>query len=62
MDSDRYAAPEVIAQNMEQGRIGLKTGAGFLDYAGMDVAAYRKDRLGGFVARLNEMGLTRPPA
>lgn len=62
MDSDRYAAPEVIARNMEQGRIGLKTGAGFLDYAGMDVAAYRKDRLGGFVARLNEMGLTRPPA
>lgn len=62
MDSDRYAAPEVIARNMKQGRIGLKTGAGFLDYAGMDVAAYRKQRLGAFVERLNGMGLTRPPA
>jgi len=30
LGSDRYRAPEVIARNMEQGRIGLRTGATLL--------------------------------
>jgi 3-hydroxybutyryl-CoA dehydrogenase len=32
LGSDRYRAPEVISRNMREGRIGLRTGAGFLDY------------------------------
>lgn len=58
----RYAAPEIVQRNMAEGRIGLKTGAGFLDYAGLDVPAYRKERLGAFVQRLRDLGLGTGPA
>ena len=30
LGSDRYAAPEIVVHNMRDGRIGLKTGKGFL--------------------------------
>lgn len=61
LGSDRYRAPEVIARNMEQGRIGLRTGAGFLDYTGMNVDAYREQRLGALVDMLRHFKLARPP-
>jgi 3-hydroxybutyryl-CoA dehydrogenase len=61
LHSDRYRAPEVISRNMEQGRIGLRTGAGFLDYSGMDVDAYRERRLAALVDMLRHFGLARPP-
>ena len=57
----RFEAPEIVTRNMEEGRIGLSTGAGFLDYEGMDVAAYRQQRLTAFVGMLRHMGLLRPP-
>jgi 3-hydroxybutyryl-CoA dehydrogenase len=61
LGSDRYRAPEVIARNMEQGRIGLRTGAGFLDYTDMDVDAYREQRLAALVGMLRHFKLARPP-
>jgi len=61
LGSDRYRAPEVVARNMEQGRIGLRTGAGFLDYTGMDVEAYREQRLAALVDMLRHFKLARPP-
>ncbi|MGC2777208.1 MAG: 3-hydroxybutyryl-CoA dehydrogenase [Bradyrhizobium sp.] len=61
LHSDRYRAPEVIEKNMAEGRIGLRTGAGFLDYSGMDVAAYREQRLGALVDMLRHFKLARPP-
>jgi 3-hydroxybutyryl-CoA dehydrogenase len=61
LDSDRYAAPDIIERNMREGHIGLTTGKGFLDYEGLDVAAYRAERLKAFVGMLDHMGLTRPP-
>ncbi|WP_315718993.1 MULTISPECIES: 3-hydroxybutyryl-CoA dehydrogenase [unclassified Bradyrhizobium] len=61
LGSDRYRAPEVIEKNMAEGRIGLRTGAGFLDYSGMDVAAYREQRLGALVEMLRHFKLARPP-
>ena len=42
LHSDRYRAPEVISRNMQEGRIGMRTGAGFLDYAGKDIDAWRE--------------------
>lgn len=57
----RFAAPEVIERNMAEGRIGLKTGRGFYDYADRDVEAYRRERLKGFLAMLGHLGLARPP-
>ncbi|OAF01167.1 3-hydroxybutyryl-CoA dehydrogenase [Bradyrhizobium centrolobii] len=59
--SDRYRAPDVISRNMREGRIGLRTGAGFLDYSGLDVDAYRVERLKAMVDLLRHFGLARPP-
>lgn len=61
LQSERYAAPEIIERNMAEGRIGLRTGHGFLDYAGMDVDAYRNDRLAELATQLQRMGLAKPP-
>jgi 3-hydroxybutyryl-CoA dehydrogenase len=61
LGSDRYRAPDVIGNNMRDGRIGLRTGAGFLDYSGMDVDAYREKRLADLVNMLRHFGLARPP-
>jgi 3-hydroxybutyryl-CoA dehydrogenase len=61
LGSDRYRAPEVISRNMQDGRIGMRTGAGFLDYAGLDIAAYRERRLAELVELLRHFGLAKPP-
>lgn len=58
---ERFAAPAVIERNMAEGRIGLKTGRGFYDYEGRDIEAYRRERLGAFLAMLGHLGLARPP-
>ena len=59
--NERYAAPEIVERNMHEGRIGLRTRKGFLDYEGRDVDAYRRERLEAFVKLLAHFGLTRPP-
>jgi 3-hydroxybutyryl-CoA dehydrogenase len=61
LGSDRYRAPDVISNNMRDGRIGLRTGAGFLDYSGLDVDEYREKRLAELVNMLRHFGLARPP-
>jgi 3-hydroxybutyryl-CoA dehydrogenase len=61
LHSDRYRAPEVISNNMRDGRIGMRTGAGFLDYSGLDVDAHRERRLAAMVDMLRHLGLARPP-
>jgi 3-hydroxybutyryl-CoA dehydrogenase len=61
LGSDRYRAPEVITDNMRDGRIGMRTGSGFLDYSGLDIDAYREQRLAELVKLLQHFGLARPP-
>lgn len=61
LGSDRYRAPEVISKNMREGRIGLRTGAGFLDYSGFNVEQYREKRLAELLGMLRHFGLVRPP-
>ena len=61
LGSDRYRAPEVIANNMRDGRIGMRTGSGFLDYAGLDIDAHRERRLAELVDLLRHFKLARPP-
>lgn len=58
---DRYAAPDIIERNMAEGRIGLKTRQGFLNYDGVDVDAYREKRLAAFAELLRRLGLARKP-
>ncbi len=61
LGSDRYRAPDVISRNMREGRIGLRTGAGFLNYSCLDVDAYREQRLSELVDMLRHFGLARSP-
>ena len=61
LGDSRYAAPDIIATNMREGRIGMKTGQGFMNYEGVDQAAYREKRLAAFAAALRAMGLAREP-
>lgn len=52
---DRFEAPEIIQQNMANGRNGLLDGAGFMNYEGMDVPAYQKERIGAFAEMLRHL-------
>jgi 3-hydroxybutyryl-CoA dehydrogenase len=61
LHSERYAAPGIIGRNMAEGKIGLSTRQGFLDYSGMDVDAYRAERLKAFVDLLQHFELARSP-
>lgn len=58
VDADRYKAPQSVVQNMKSGRNGMRDGAGFYDWAGIDVADYRAKRLGAFVSLLKALDLT----
>ncbi len=60
-DEDRFAAPDIIEENMRENRIGLKTGKGFLDYKDMDIDHYRLERQREFVGMLKHMGMLRGP-
>jgi 3-hydroxybutyryl-CoA dehydrogenase len=62
IDKARYTAPEIVDRMMAEGRLGLKTGSGFYDYQGRDVAAYRRDVLGRTLGMLRHAGMLRPPA
>jgi len=61
LGDSRFAAPPIIERNMREGRIGMKTGQGFMNYEGIDLAAYREQRLAAFAAALRAMGLAREP-
>jgi 3-hydroxybutyryl-CoA dehydrogenase len=61
LGSERYAAPDIVERNMAEGRTGLRSGAGFLNYQGLDIEAYRRERLKAFVELLGHFGLNRPP-
>lgn len=54
----RFLPPQVIADNMAQGRNGLREGQGFYDYQDVDLEAYILQRLGEFTRKLELMGLS----
>ena len=58
VDKNRYAAPQIIHDNMHNKRNGVADGEGFYDYRDMDVAAYRRRRMQEFVWLLAHLGLT----
>ncbi len=61
IDAARYAAPAIVERMVSQGRLGLKTGSGFHDYADRDLAAYRRDVLARTFGMLQHAGLWRTP-
>ncbi|WP_322027332.1 3-hydroxybutyryl-CoA dehydrogenase [Burkholderia sp. BCC1977] len=52
----RFAPADSVVRNMEAGRDGVRTGAGFHDYAQVDVPAYMRQRLGEFARLLDHLG------
>lgn len=62
LDKGRYTAPAIVGRMVEEGRLGLKSGSGFYDYEGRDVAAYRRDALSRTLGELRHAGLWRAPA
>jgi 3-hydroxybutyryl-CoA dehydrogenase len=61
LGDERYKAPEIIERNMKEGRIGLTTRQGFLNYEGRDLDAYRAERMKAFIGMLGFLDLIRPP-
>ncbi len=61
IDAGRYTAPAILGRMMDEGRLGLKTGSGFYDYAGRDVPAYRRDVLQRTLGMLRHADLLHPP-
>ena len=62
IDPHRYATPAIVADKMSKGQLGLKTGSGFYDYDGRDIAAYRRDILSRTLGMLQHAGHWHPPA
>ncbi|TWD88923.1 3-hydroxyacyl-CoA dehydrogenase [Variovorax beijingensis] len=62
IDKGRYTAPAIVDRMVEEGRLGLKSGSGFYDYQGRDIAAYRRDVLSRTLGELKHAGLWRAPA
>jgi 3-hydroxybutyryl-CoA dehydrogenase len=61
MQDKRFAAPDIVERNMREGRVGLRTGRGFYDFSGVDVAAYRKEVLRRLIEQLRHVDLVLPP-
>uniref|UniRef100_C5CSN9 L-gulonate 3-dehydrogenase n=1 Tax=Variovorax paradoxus (strain S110) TaxID=543728 RepID=C5CSN9_VARPS len=62
IDKGRYTAPAIVDRMVEEGRLGLKSGSGFYDYQGRDIATYRRDVLSRTLGELKHAGLWRAPA
>lgn len=62
INPQRYSAPAIVDRMVEEGRLGLKSGSGFYDYQGRDVAAYRRDVLSRTLGMLKHAGLWQAPA
>ncbi|MBX6328277.1 MAG: 3-hydroxybutyryl-CoA dehydrogenase [Pseudolabrys sp.] len=59
--NERYAAPEIIERNMREGRVGMSTRRGFLNYEDLDLDAFRAERMKAFVGMLRFLELVKPP-
>lgn len=56
LGSERYASPAIIGEYMAQGRNGLRSGQGFYEWSGRDIARYRRDSLAGLLGLLRIAG------
>jgi len=61
LDAGRFAPPAIVERHMAEGLDGLKSGRGFHDYAGIDVAAYRRDVLARSLGMLRHLDLLQAP-
>ncbi len=61
IDQQRFAPAEIVKQNMQNNRNGLRDGQGFYDYKDRDIDAYRNEKLAAFVGLLKHLELMPKP-
>lgn len=61
LDSDRFAAPDIVIKNMENGKLGMRSGEGFYNFNDKDVGQYRAETLAKLVELLRHVGAARAP-
>jgi 3-hydroxybutyryl-CoA dehydrogenase len=61
LHNERFAAPAIIAENMQNGKLGMRSAQGFYNFADRDVEQYRSEVLTRFVGLLQHIGAARPP-
>ena len=54
---ERFKAPDVVAQKIADGHLGMNHGKGFYDFENMDVEAYKREKLSTFIALLKHLDL-----
>lgn len=61
VDPHRFAIPAIVRDNMAHQRNGLRDGAGFYDWSGRDIDAYRRQKLAEFIRLLQHRHLMPRP-
>ncbi len=61
IDQQRFAPADIVRQNMENNKNGLRDGEGFYDYKDRDIDAYRNEKLAAFVGLLEHLKLMPDP-
>ncbi|MFK5977477.1 MAG: 3-hydroxyacyl-CoA dehydrogenase NAD-binding domain-containing protein [Rhizobiaceae bacterium] len=61
MNDERFAAPDIIKSNMENDRIGLRTGQGFYNYDNVDVAEYQQQIMAAYLKILQNNDMVCEP-
>jgi len=54
---ERFRAPDIVAQKIADGHLGMNHGKGFYDFENMDVEAYKREKLSTFIALLKHLDL-----
>ena len=54
---DRYKNPDIVAEKIAKGHLGMNHGKGFYDFENMDVEAYKREKLSTFIALLKHLDL-----
>lgn len=61
LNSPRHKPPPELDAMMEDGRKGLREGRGYYDYSKIDIEAYKREKLTGFVHLLRYLDRLPPP-
>ncbi len=61
LNSPRHKPPPELDAMMKDGRTGLREGRGYYDYTKIDVEAYKREKLTGFVHLLRYLDRLPPP-
>lgn len=57
VSAERFAPPAIVKEHMARGTNGIRDGKGFYDYAGVDLDAYRAERLKDLIGLLQQRQL-----